>query len=173
MRNWHPFPTALYSFAEQTPGTVLLESSRPGAAIFSRVFTDPVGVLEVRTSAEIAGLFPQIEDAMHRGHFVAGFLAYDGGTFFEPSAALRPGRATIPWHGSGSTSAATASITQRVDSSTANRRILAHLLSLRPPLPRRRRSPLTNSSSGHASSRFMSGFAPAMCISSISRSRCM
>ena len=58
MRNWHPFPTALYSFAEQTPGTVLLESSRPGAAIFSRVFTDPVGVLEVRTSADIASLVP-------------------------------------------------------------------------------------------------------------------
>ena len=99
MRNWHPFPTALYSFAEQTPGTVLLESSRPGAAIFSRVFTDPVGVLEVRTSAEIAGLFPQIEDAMHRGHFVAGFLAYDGGTFFEPSAALRPGNDPLAWFG--------------------------------------------------------------------------
>jgi len=92
MTAWHPIPTALYSFAEQTPGTVLLESSRPGASILSRVFIDPVRVLEARTSADIAGLFPQIEDAVDRGYFAAGFFAYECGAFFEPSAALRQTR---------------------------------------------------------------------------------
>ena len=101
MTAWHPIPTALYSFAEQTPGTVLLESSRPGASILSRVFIDPVRVLEARTSADIAGLFPQIEDAVNRGYFAAGFFAYECGAFFEPSAALRRARDNelLAWFG--------------------------------------------------------------------------
>jgi para-aminobenzoate synthetase/4-amino-4-deoxychorismate lyase len=101
MKNWHPFPPALYSFAQQTPGTLLLESSRPGAFTLSRVFTNPVRVLEARTTADIADLFPQIEDAVRGGHFAAGFFAYECGAFFEPSAALRPGRDNEPlaWFG--------------------------------------------------------------------------
>src|SRR5579859_4978669 len=92
MKNWHPIPTALYSFVEQTPGTLLLESSRPGASALSRLFTKPVRVLEARTHADVADLFPRIEDAIHRGHFAAGFFAYECGALFEPSVALRPGR---------------------------------------------------------------------------------
>ncbi len=42
----------------------------------------------------LQALFPQIEDAMHRGHFVAGFFAYECGGFFEPSSAMRPRSAT-------------------------------------------------------------------------------
>ncbi len=92
MNAWHPFPPALYSFIEEAPGTVLLESSRRGTSTLSRIFTNPVRILEARTSAEVAGLFAQIEDAIHRGHFVAGFFAYECGGLFEPSAAMRPGR---------------------------------------------------------------------------------
>jgi para-aminobenzoate synthetase/4-amino-4-deoxychorismate lyase len=101
MKTWHPIPAALYSFAEQTPGTLLLENSRPGASNLSRVFTDPVRVLEARSLADIAGLFPQIEEAVRRGHFVAGFFAYECGLFFEPSAALRPARdgELLAWFG--------------------------------------------------------------------------
>jgi para-aminobenzoate synthetase/4-amino-4-deoxychorismate lyase len=101
MKNWHPFPTALYSFAERTPGTLLLECSRPGASALSRVFMNPVRVLEARTTDDIADLFPQIEDAVHRGYFAAGFFAYECGAFFEPSAALRPGRDNelLAWFG--------------------------------------------------------------------------
>ena len=89
MKTWHPIPAALYSFVEQTPGTLLLENSRPGTSSFSRVFTDPVRVLEVRMLADIGDLFPQIEEAVRLGYFVAGFFAYECGAFFEPSAALR------------------------------------------------------------------------------------
>ncbi len=101
MKNWHPFPTALYSFAEQTPGTLLLESSRPGVSTLSHVFTSPMRVLEARTTDDIADLFPQIEDAVQRGYFAAGFFAYECGAFFEPSAALRPGRDNelLAWFG--------------------------------------------------------------------------
>jgi para-aminobenzoate synthetase / 4-amino-4-deoxychorismate lyase len=101
MTTWHPIPRALYSFLEKTPGTVLLENSRRGSAGLSRVFTDPVRVLEVRTLADIAKLFPQIEEALRRGHFAAGFFAYECGAFFEPSAMLRPGRddELLAWFG--------------------------------------------------------------------------
>jgi para-aminobenzoate synthetase/4-amino-4-deoxychorismate lyase len=100
MKTWHPIPAALYSFAEQTPGTLLLENSRPGASSLSRVFTDPVRVLEVRTLADIADLFPQIEEAVRHGHFAAGFFGYECGAFFEPSATLRRGRdELLAWFG--------------------------------------------------------------------------
>jgi para-aminobenzoate synthetase/4-amino-4-deoxychorismate lyase len=91
MKTWHPIPAALYSFVEQKPGTLLLESSRPGASSFSRVFTDPLRVLEARTLAGIGDLFPKIEEAVRRRHFAAGFFGYECGAFFEPSATLRPG----------------------------------------------------------------------------------
>jgi para-aminobenzoate synthetase/4-amino-4-deoxychorismate lyase len=101
MKTWHPFPTALYSFVEQTPGTLLLETSRPGASSLSRIFTNPLRVLEARAPGDVADLFPQIEDAVHRGHFAAGFFAYECAAFFEPSAALRPGRDNdlLAWFG--------------------------------------------------------------------------
>ena len=92
MKSWHPFPTSIYSLVEQTPGTVLLESSRPFASRLSRFFTKPIRVLEARTPADVAGLFPQIEDAIHRGHFAAGFFAYECGACFEPHVPLRLGR---------------------------------------------------------------------------------
>jgi para-aminobenzoate synthetase/4-amino-4-deoxychorismate lyase len=101
MNAWHPFPTVLYSFVEQTPETLLLESSRPGASALSRIFTNPLRVVEARTSADVAGLFTQMEDAVQRGHFAAGFFAYECGEFFEPRAALRRGGAgdLLAWIG--------------------------------------------------------------------------
>ena len=92
MNAWHPLPRAVYSFVEQTPGTLLLETSRPGASTLSRLLTKPLSILEARTAAEIAGLFTRIEEAIHQGHFAAGYFAYECGAFFEPKAALRPGR---------------------------------------------------------------------------------
>jgi para-aminobenzoate synthetase / 4-amino-4-deoxychorismate lyase len=101
MKTWHPIPRALYSFAEQTPGTLLLENSRPGASTLSRVFTDPVRILAARTLADVAHLFPQIEEAVRQGHFAAGFFAYECGAFFEPSSALRQVRDNelLAWFG--------------------------------------------------------------------------
>jgi para-aminobenzoate synthetase / 4-amino-4-deoxychorismate lyase len=101
MKRWHPIPRELYSFVEQTPGTLLLENSRSGASSLSRVFTNPVHILAARTLADVAGLFPQIEETIRQGHFAAGFFAYECGAFFEPSAALRQVRddELLAWFG--------------------------------------------------------------------------
>jgi len=88
----HPLPRALYTFVEETPGTVLLETSRSGTSSLSRIFTNPVRVLEARTADDVPGLFSEIEEAVERGNFAAGFFAYECGEYFEPTSAVRPGR---------------------------------------------------------------------------------
>lgn len=92
MNPWHPLPAAVYTLVEQTPGAVLLESSRPGSASLSRLFTDPLRILEAREFADLPHLFAQIEVAIANGLLVAGYFAYECGQYFEPTAALRPRR---------------------------------------------------------------------------------
>lgn len=101
MNSWHPFPPALYTLVEQKPGTVLLESSRPGSSSFSHIFTDPVSIIEARTPADLADLFFRIEDAVSRNQFAAGFFAYECGQYFEPTAALVSGHEgdLLAWFG--------------------------------------------------------------------------
>jgi para-aminobenzoate synthetase / 4-amino-4-deoxychorismate lyase len=91
MNTWHPLPSAVYSFVEATPGSILLETSRPGTSDISRIFTNPVRVFEARTADDVAALFMEIEVAVQRGSFAAGFFAYECGGCFEPTAALRQG----------------------------------------------------------------------------------
>lgn len=90
MNRWHPLPIGLYSLAERTPGTVLLECSRPGSSRLSRLFANPQRILEARTAAELEAMFPQIEDAIRHNLVAAGFFAYECGQCFEPTATQRP-----------------------------------------------------------------------------------
>jgi para-aminobenzoate synthetase/4-amino-4-deoxychorismate lyase len=101
MNGWHPIPSALYAFVEETPGTLLLETSRPAASKVSRIFTNPVRIFEARTAADVAALFVEIEEAVRRGSFAAGFFAYECGGYFEPTAASKPGRDSdlLAWFG--------------------------------------------------------------------------
>lgn len=101
MNGWHPLPPSTYAFVEETPGTLLLETSRPGASKVSRIFTNPVRVLEARTVSDVQALFVEIEEAVRRGNFAAGFFAYECGGYFEPAAALKPGRDSdlLAWFG--------------------------------------------------------------------------
>lgn len=92
MNRWHPLPAALYTLVEKTPGSILLETSGTGASCVSRVFVSPTRVIEARTPAEIDALFLAIEDAITRGHFAAGFFAYECGRSFEPVAGQRAPR---------------------------------------------------------------------------------
>ena len=78
---------------EQTPATVLLETSKPGSDSVSRLFIDPLRVLEARESADLPALFAQIEDATAKGYFAAGSFAYECGQYFEPKVAARAGTA--------------------------------------------------------------------------------
>ncbi|WP_109485965.1 aminodeoxychorismate synthase component I [Occallatibacter savannae] len=91
MSSWHPLPPQIFSFIQSTPGTVLLHSSRPGASRFSRLFTDPIRVIEVRDLHHLPSLFAAIEEAIHQGNFAAGYLTYECGEYFEPAAALPRG----------------------------------------------------------------------------------
>jgi para-aminobenzoate synthetase/4-amino-4-deoxychorismate lyase len=102
MVGWHSAPEQLYSLVEHTPGTVLLECSKPGAAEpWTRLFTAPARVLSANQPAEIPALFAEIESAVAAGHFAAGFFTYECGACFEPTAELLPSRPGLPlaWFG--------------------------------------------------------------------------
>ncbi|HXS77555.1 MAG TPA: aminodeoxychorismate synthase component I [Terracidiphilus sp.] len=89
MNTWHPLPPEVFSFVEQTPGTVLLHSSRPGGSGTSRLFAAPLRIIEVRNLSDLTDLFETIEAAVSRRHFAAGFMAYESAQYFEPSAVLK------------------------------------------------------------------------------------
>jgi para-aminobenzoate synthetase / 4-amino-4-deoxychorismate lyase len=94
MLNWHDLPAGVYSLVEQTPAAVLLESAPPrggltGDSRFSRLFLDPSDILAPRSAAEVHACLKQIEDAVARGQFAAGFMTYECGACFEPRAGLR------------------------------------------------------------------------------------
>ena len=101
MNRWHPLPAGLYTLVQKAPGTILLETSRPGASRFSRLFTSPLRILEARTPAGIDALFPAIEDAIANHGFAAGYLAYECGQCFEPTAVQHPNRSgyLLAWFG--------------------------------------------------------------------------
>jgi para-aminobenzoate synthetase/4-amino-4-deoxychorismate lyase len=110
MNRWHPLPAEVYALVEHTPATVLLECAKPGASdpfadpapeILTRLFTAPLQVVEANEPADIPGLFAEIESAVAAGRFATGFFAYECGSCFEPTAAMRQSRAGQPlaWFG--------------------------------------------------------------------------
>ncbi|MGB6691069.1 MAG: aminodeoxychorismate synthase component I [Terracidiphilus sp.] len=100
MIRWHPLPAEVYALVEQTPGTVLLETTKPSAPE-SRLFVNPLRVLAAGEPSELDGLFAEIETATAAGQFAAGFLTYECGNSFEPAAAMRPPQPAQPlaWFG--------------------------------------------------------------------------
>ncbi len=94
MLNSHDLPAGVYSLVEQTPAAVLLESAplrgrSADDSRFSRLFLDPADILAPRSAAELHACIKQIEGAVARGQFAAGFMTYECGACFEPSAGLR------------------------------------------------------------------------------------
>src|ERR1700688_2671577 len=91
MERWCPLPTAVYSLVERTPGAVLLESASAGAdGAHSRMFLSPSRILTATDAPGLDNLFEQVESAVERGHFAAGYFSYECGSCFEPRASLRP-----------------------------------------------------------------------------------
>ena len=87
-------PAGVYSLVEQTPAAVLLESARGGSGTssnsrFSRLFLQPMDILAPRSAAEFRACLEQIEQALSRGQFAAGFMTYECGGCFEPTAGRR------------------------------------------------------------------------------------
>ncbi len=97
MNRWHSPPAELYAVVEHMPGTVLLESTRPADAESSsaqpppptRLFIEPLRICVANRTAELPGLFAEIERAVSSGLYAAGFFSYECGAFFEPTAAGR------------------------------------------------------------------------------------
>jgi para-aminobenzoate synthetase/4-amino-4-deoxychorismate lyase len=71
--------------AATEPGTVLLEDARskPGRSLF---FTDAVEWLEVQRLEELPWLFTRLEAARAAGLWAAGYVSYECGYFWEPTA---------------------------------------------------------------------------------------
>ena len=82
---WTGLPQSFLRSLAGRKNIVLLESSRPDATEHrSLLFADPVAVLEISTPDEVPTLFAQIEQYLHDGFYVAGYLAYECGHHFVP-----------------------------------------------------------------------------------------
>ncbi len=102
MKLWHSLPAEVYALVEQTPATVLLETSKPGTgAPLSQLFIAPLRVIEARASRDLPSMFAEIESATRKGHFAAGFFSYECGPVFEPKVAGPPRSANslLAWMG--------------------------------------------------------------------------
>ncbi len=91
----HPsgFPAEIYTLADRTPATVLLEGAQPdkymnGEEPWTQLFTAPLHVCEARSSRDLPALFQTIEDAVRAGLCAAGFFSYECGAWFEPKAKM-------------------------------------------------------------------------------------
>jgi para-aminobenzoate synthetase/4-amino-4-deoxychorismate lyase len=71
-----------------TPGTVLFESSTVSSAQHNRslLFQSPISWIEVRDLDQLPAAFARIDEALARGHWVAGYLAYECGYHWEPTS---------------------------------------------------------------------------------------
>lgn len=80
--------------AAAQPGSVLLETTRSRPKACSYCFTDPVEWIEARTLDEVPQLFARLAAARVEGLWAAGYVGYECGYHWEPTAA--PGFAPAP-----------------------------------------------------------------------------
>src|SRR6266702_1498352 len=86
-----PFPSSYYALLRE-PGAILLHTSRldePNARSF--LFLRPIRQLTVRDGQDFSGLFPAIQDVLRSGHYIAGFMSYEAGSYFEKSGKAEMG----------------------------------------------------------------------------------
>jgi para-aminobenzoate synthetase/4-amino-4-deoxychorismate lyase len=83
-----------------TPGTILFESSTFSSAQQNRslLFQDPIHWLEVRDPGQLPTAFKRIDKALAQGHWIAGYLSYECGYHWEPTAYpnYRPNSNSLP-----------------------------------------------------------------------------
>ena len=83
-----------------TPGTILFESSGVSSVQQNRslLFRDPIHWFEVRDLDQLPAAFATIDEALAQGHWVAGYLAYECGYHWEPTAypGYKPTLNTLP-----------------------------------------------------------------------------
>ncbi len=88
--------------AESQPNSILLETARfDSANRHSYLFLDPSQILLATSLQNLPQLFARIEAALADGLHVAGYLSYECGGHFEPSAVSTPAPDGLPlaWMG--------------------------------------------------------------------------
>ena len=99
---WTELPAMVRLLAESHPNSILLETARfDSANRHSYLFLDPGEILTATSLKELPQLFARIEAALAEGFHVAGYLSYECGGHFEPSAATTPAADGLPlaWMG--------------------------------------------------------------------------
>lgn len=84
MPEWTPLPKYLHSIIDDSPDSVLFETSRfDESNTTSYLFLNPVQVLTATNFDDLPSLFAQIETALVEDQYVAGFLSYECGYHFD------------------------------------------------------------------------------------------
>jgi para-aminobenzoate synthetase / 4-amino-4-deoxychorismate lyase len=99
---WIRLPEYIYRIVAESPGSVLLETSRfDSANQCSYLFLNPTRVIAANCLDEIPELFAQIETALASGSHVAGYFSYECGYHFEPFSGDTPASGELPlaWFG--------------------------------------------------------------------------
>ena len=82
--SWSPLPRAFRDQAARSPNAVLLETSRFDAANrHSYLFLNPARLLVADRLEDMPRFFREIEVALDQGLWLAGYLAYECGYYFE------------------------------------------------------------------------------------------
>ena len=97
---FHPLPAAgVLDALGGTAPFALFETSRvTGGEERSLLFLDPVDIVTTTRPAELGRSLERVREALDRGLWAAGYLAYEAGYYFEPSLAPRySGRFPLLW----------------------------------------------------------------------------
>lgn len=101
-RRWTRLPKHIYKIVSKTPGSVLLETSRfDSSNRYSYLFQKPVEIILAKEFDEVPRVFVQIDEALAKGCYVAGFISYECGYYFENSfrALADPVEWPLVWFG--------------------------------------------------------------------------
>jgi para-aminobenzoate synthetase/4-amino-4-deoxychorismate lyase len=102
LNRWTQLPAQLHSVVASTPGSVLLQTSRFDASNKqSFLFLNAVRTISALKLDEIPELFRQVDEALARGFYVAGFVSYECGYHFErfDGVALEAQELPLAWFG--------------------------------------------------------------------------
>jgi len=102
LNRWTQLPRQVHAFIARSPDSILLETARFDAVNKrSFVFLNAIETLTAWTLDDIPHLFHQIEEALARGLYVAGFLGYECGYHFERTAGVSttPHGLPLAWFG--------------------------------------------------------------------------
>lgn len=99
-RPFHPLPAAgILNALDGISPFALFETSRvAGSEERSLLFLDPVEIVTTTRPEELEGSLGRVQEALERGLWAAGYLAYEMGYFLEPSLTARySGRFPLLW----------------------------------------------------------------------------